>query len=425
MGTYLDKYVPSYWLRNFEESEFVFAYLESLQELNSYRQYEYEAAVKAFACDPAGSSKRVPWYPIYLSFNKNTNFNSIRYGSGKEYDGSWVYGQIEKKCFWVIPAEMEDLGVITDSPVNPSKVWYPGQYQILKVNSEISILLLPVSIFDECSKVVETQEDRTLTLWAKQSSWKNALLFDLHQIPSGYFPDIKDRYAALALNAAYKSYAEGPSRETFVKFLSGLCRLPICIKAGEVQAISNTHVVVADVSYKRPAGEHTLAVAEGDILNFGDPIINEFKLVHGLGIGALDSLVIPYLPGSQSHYNVAILNAPETPVIYGVDSEGYSKAALNYVGERGEEFWDKVHELSKSSGKTLAQYLGNTTSAVVSQASLYPIRALELLASTALSHSYVIVVDSKLVNLENLELQVPKLQDLAGLGSSVYFKVIA
>jgi hypothetical protein len=251
------------------------------------------------------------------------------------------------------------------------------------------------------------------------------MLFNLHEMPTGYFASSQDQYAALALNAAYKSFSVGPSRETLISFLSGLCRLPLCLKAGTVEVISTTHVVIGDTAYVRPEGAHTLAVAVGDVVEFGDAIINEFKLVYGQDIGQLDSLIMPYLPGSQSHYSVEILNAPDVPAIYGEDEEGYTKVALNSTGPKLEEFWDKIHELSKSSGKTLAQFLGGVESPEVTLANLSPVRALELLAGTVLSRSFVIVVDSNLVNLENLELHVPKIQDLAGLGSSVYFKVIA
>lgn len=425
MSSYLEKYVPSFWLKNSADADFIKAYLESLQEYSSYKSYNYDAAVKAYACDPTAARKRVPWYPLYLSYNKNTDFQNIRYGGGNVYDGSVVYGQTTKQLFWVLPSGMRDVGIITDSPINPTKVWYPGQYQILDLKPGLRVLLLPISIFDESPRVVETDGDRTLTLWSKQGQWVNDLLFDIHEMPTGFFSTERDEYAALALNAAYKSFSVGPSRETLIKFISGICKLPICIKDGEVSAISATHVVIGDVSYKLPSSGYTLAVQEGDKVSFGEPIINEFKVIYGYDIGSLDSLVMPYIPGSQSHYDVEILNAPETPYIYGTDSDGYTKVSLNSSGPKIEEFWDNIHSLSKSSGTTLAQYLGGVTSPVVPPDKLYPVRALELLASTVLSRSFVISVDSNLVNLENLELHVPKIQDLAGLGSSVYFKVIA
>lgn len=423
MGTYLDKYIPSYWLQVFQDSEAIYAYLEALQEYSSYKDYLYRDSLKAYACDPSGATRKVPWYPIYLTFNKNTDFQSIRFGDGTVYDGSKLFGQVEKQLYWVLPDNMLDVGVVVDSPINPSQVIFPGEFTVVD-QAGTKVLLLDNSVFETSSKVVTTTDDRTLVLWAKQSQWKNTSMFDMHEVPTRFFSKTRSAYAAMALNAAYKSLSVGPSRETLVTFISGITELPICLEDGVVEAISATHVVVGTKSYKLPKGAHTVAVSVGDEVKFGQSIINEFSIVYGQAIGELDSLHIPYLPGSQSHYDTEVLGAAETPGIIGTDSDGYTMVSLNSTGTRVNEFWEHVHALSKSSGKTLAQYLSGVSTPVVPPDQLYPVRALELLAATALSRSFVVVVDSSLVNLENLNLYVPKIQDLAGLGSSVYFKVI-
>lgn len=423
MNGYLKNYLPSYWMEIFKEYDVIQSYLYSCELLDRNRQYDYDAF--SASVDPSSEAwkKTIPWYPIRLSFNRNTNFKYLTYGAGATYGEPYVYGGTRKQCYWVLPDGMLCVGLVLSTPVNPQKTFYPGiDYTIQVLPNGVRILLLPMSLFDDLNNVSDKDGDRTVVLWANNSTWVNEYYFDNNELALGVTAR-RNQYGAKVVSSLYDAYARGPSRKSFFTLLSGLLEAPICLKSGTVESISATRIVVDGVAYDRPKAAHTVSVSVGDKVSFGQNLIDEFKVYFGPSIANCGSLTITSIPGSSETFDVTFDNTSALPVIYGTDDDGYSKVRLPSSGSTLTAFWDALHILAKESGKTLGQFLTGTTDMVTNPILLKPVKPLEFLANYILSRTYVIEVDQSVVNLDNAMTYKSKIEDLSGLGVSVLFKV--
>lgn len=422
-GYSLKNYLPSYWMEIFQDYDVLQSYLYSCELLDRNRQYDYDAFLASVDPSSMAWKKTVPWVPIRLSFNRNTNFKYLTFGSGALYGGGEVYGGTRKQCYWILPDGMLSPGLVLSSPNNPQKTFFRDiDFNVQELENGVRILLLPITLFDELNNVQDKDGDRTVVLWAKQSTWINQFYFDNNELALGVTAN-RNEHGARVIASLYDAYARGPSISAFYSLLSGLFEAPICLKKGIVEAISDTKVVIGDIAYSRPKATHTLSVAVGDTVSFGQSIIEEFKVFFGPAITNCGSLTLTTIPGSSEVFDVTVDNTPGLPVVYGVDDEGYSKVRLPSSGSTLTAFWDALHILAKSGGTTLGQFLTGDSNPVVNPALLSEIKSLDFLANYTLSRTYVIQVDPEVVNLDNARTYISKIEDLSGLGTSVLIKV--
>lgn len=216
-----------------------------------------------------------------------------------------------------------------------------------------SPFLPSTEIWDDSGAVV----DREVTLWAPFAAFDRDNVYTQFGYAAGVVGTSSERYRDL-VNAVYDAATLGTTTRHLQAFFSAA--LGVDFVRGDVETVQDVFTdargvcIVTDAGVYRYPGGSTPAVAVGDVLAGGDPLV--------------DTVLFDEFNTGKVPVGLRALAAPGTPdlvfeaggvplAVSTVDGRTYVSFPLGGDPAAAAAFWDAAHANGVASGTTLARYL--------------------------------------------------------------------
>ena len=391
--------VKSYWTETVTQYPQVVAALRAVAESN-LNMLEYQRLFQKSIAIKANDWKyKLPWLPLLMLgkpgvFNKygdkdlTYSENGIVYGSKVTNPTSFLY-VID------LPKSVLNCSLVMTSPLAPEVTFVLGDN--LEISGNSLRIYFPYDVFESDLAIeLEDSDEKLVVLWAKNCEVINESLFSLNEIALGINTDRSSYYDGLLLEGAYQSYAAGTSESSFFKVLSGILEVPIALESDEVVAITDKNIVTNNIKYSFE--DLTPSVSVGDKFITGKSLVSEVGIFRGKNIADIGDLDLTRIPGEPTTYDVNVTNIPALPYIVGTDSDGFTIVGLASTGVKKDQYWTKLHEKGKLTGKTLCSLLYGTLTVSPSYI-VKPVNSLKFIVDNTHQRDIAVVIDSTKVDV--------------------------
>jgi len=314
---------------------------------------------------------------------------------------------------WAMPTPMDNISIITDSPVKPQLMWQRGsEFDI--VDGELRIYADP---FQEAFKQhIRTEDGDTIKmvdLWLLDDVQESNFLADYYGRIVGMITP-SDNYYKKILNAVYDLLQEGATRNRVAAFIGSILDTDVSRLAGTVEDVwdegTRTWVAIGDELHSCPGiGRATVVV--GDTVQEGSLLFDVFSIYSGresIDPGDFPVLVLGRaFVDTLSNEGLMFENAEVETDTYRFPIGGYQ--------EDVDAFWDAAEAQAIARGVDLqAAIIGN-------QHKPWVINPFEFIRSNFLAASCIFVTADLSVVPDQNALKLLRYLDLTLPAGTTYF----
>ena len=139
---------------------------------------------------------------------------------------------------WAMPTPMENISIITDSPVNPQLLWQRGsEFDI--VDGELRIYADPFQVaFRQHIRTEDDETIRMVDLWLLDDAQEANFLADYFGRVVGMITPSDDYYKKI-LNTVYDLLQEGATRNRVAAFIGAILDTDVARMAGTVEQVGD------------------------------------------------------------------------------------------------------------------------------------------------------------------------------------------
>lgn len=361
-------------------ANFLRTYADALQKLEQQTRTDMQETIDSVSRLTVPIFHTEHWQLLVLKESElNDEQTSLaKYGEGYTYGvGNLVYGEpVNQPLYrWPLPEDLVRAPLILNRITAASLTLHDGvDYELAPDDGALifrqnpfSNPLVPKRDVFEGDEVV----DREAALWVFRGEFDYEYMYQQF----GYVLQLRlesSEFYKDFVNAILDALVRGTSSREVDLALSAITGTPITLESEEtIEAVvddGDNLIIVSDQTVYRFPQNANATVAEGDVVQAGDPLVDTFQ-VFEFNRGQVPAEVLAITTGrgflTEGFYSDITWENRDVTLTATVE-DGRTRIEWELGGFPGdvEEFWDQVHAAGLAAGATLAQLLDPRTNKV-------------------------------------------------------------